>query len=225
MPAMSDLSTIAPTSAVDPPSTRRAGRPRREESSHLSDRILACALRSFCDYGFALTTIEGIASDCGTTRRSVLHRFPDKDTLLVAVAERQIHKAVAELHATLRYMDPDSMDALRDACRFLLSAALKPSTSAFYRMAINETQRIEALAAMMVWSSDEHERAFRRLILAAQNAGTFQRHSAATLATAVIGTFMSNPLNRLLMGDPLMRDELHVDTYFSQAWSVFLAAA
>jgi len=27
------------------------------------------------------------------------------------------------------------------------------------------------------------------------------------------------------MGDPLMRDELHIDIYFSEAWSVFLAAA
>ena len=219
------------TPAIDLPADvgseplRRAGRPRREESSQLSDRVLACAFRSFCNNGFALTTIEGIAADCGTTRRSIIHRFPDKDALLAAVAERHIHGAMDELHSMLRYDDPDPMSALRDACRFLLSVAMKPATAAFYRMAINETQRIETLASMMVWSSDEYERAFVRLILAAQNAGTFQRHSAPTLATAVIGTFMSNPLNRLLMGDPLMRDELHIDIYFSEAWSVFLAAA
>ena len=222
---MSDASAIALSPVDEPAPSRRAGLPRREESGQLSDRVLACAFRSFCDHGFALTTIERIAADCGTTRRSVVHRFPDKDSLLVAVAERHIHQAMAELHAVLRYTDPDPMDALRDGCRYLLSVAMKPSTAAFYRMAINETQRIEALATIMVWSSDEYERAFLRLLIAAQNAGTFHRHSASTLATAVVGTFMSNPLNRLLMGDPLMRDELHIETYFSQAWSVFLAAA
>jgi len=221
---MYDTPAIVLPSVDEQSRQRRAGRPRREESSQLSDKVLDCAFRSFCENGFAQTTIEGIAADCGTTRRTVLHRYPDKDALLVAVASRHIYAAMDELHATLRYADPNAMEALRDGCRYLLSAALN-STPAFYRMAINEAQRIKDLSVMMVWSSDEYERAFVRLILAAQNAGTFQRHSAATLATAVIGTFMSNPLNRLLMGDPLMRDELHVDTYFSQAWSVFLAAA
>lgn len=224
MATMPDHSAIMLSPVDEPERSRRAGRPRREESSQLSDRVLACAFRSFCENGFAQTTIEGVAADCGTTRRSVIHRFPDKDALLIAVAEREIHAAIEELHATLRYADPDPMEALRDGCRYLLSVAINRAP-AFYRMAINETQRIKDLSKIMVWSSDEYERAFVRLILAAQNAGTFQRHSASTLATAVIGTFMSNPLNRLLMGDPLMHDELHLDIYFSQAWSVFLAAA
>jgi len=222
---MPDTSAIALSPVAETSPARRAGRPRREESDQLSDRVLACAFRSFCEYGFALTTIERVAADCGTTRRSVVHRFPDKDALLVAVAERHINEAIAELHAVIRYTDAEPMDALRDGCRYLLAVAMKPSTAAFYRMAINETQRIKALATIMVWSSDEYERAFLRLLLAAQNAGSFQRHSASTLATTVVGTFMSNPLNRLLMGDPLMGDELHIETYFSQAWSVFLAAA
>ena len=221
---MHDVSAIVLPPIIEAQRPRRAGRPRREESSQLSDKVLDCAFHSFCENGFALTTIEGIAADCGTTRRSVLHRFRDKDALLIAVARRHIHAAMDELHATLRYADPNPMEALRDGCRYLLSVALN-STAAFYRMAINEAQRIKDLSIMMVWSSDEYERAFVRLILAAQNAGTFQRHSASTLATAVVGTFMSNPLNRVLMGDPLMRDELNIDIYFSQSWSVFLAAA
>ncbi len=186
---------------------------------------MACALRSFCDYGFAQTTIERVAADCGTTRRSVLHRFPDKDSLLLAAGESHIEQSLAVLHASLRFADPEPMEALRDGCRQLLNLALRPATIAFFRVAINEAARIPALSARLIWSSDEFERAYQRLLLSAQDAGTFQRHSASTLATALVGTFLSNPLNRAALGDPLLREEHHVEIYFSQAWSVFLAAA
>ena len=51
---MPDHSAIMLSPVDEPERSRRAGRPRREESSQLSDRVLACAFRSFCENGLPL---------------------------------------------------------------------------------------------------------------------------------------------------------------------------
>src|SRR3546814_7425963 len=60
------------TNASAPPRTsRRSGRPSREEADLLDEQIMEAARLSFTAVGFSATTIERVASQSGTTPRSV----------------------------------------------------------------------------------------------------------------------------------------------------------
>ncbi len=210
---------------MEVPGVRRSGRPTREEAAILNQTIVEVALRSFLDEGFDATTIERVATQAGTTRRSVLHRYSSKDSLLTAAAEYYFVKLRAEVLGQLDADSADPMDALRRGCRLLYANVLKPDATAFNRLIMHQAYRIPELSERSISMSDELERGYARLILNAQAAGIFERHSARSLSRVVIGVFASNPLNRAVLGDPAFLRPDDADVYFSEAWSVFLAAA
>src|SRR3546814_9977291 len=88
------------TNASAPPRTsRRSGRPSREEADLLDEQIMEAARLSFTAVGFSATTIERVASQSGTTPRSVMHRFADKDALLYAAVDRRSEEHTSELQS------------------------------------------------------------------------------------------------------------------------------
>jgi AcrR family transcriptional regulator len=66
---------------------RRAGRPTMQDSRRLNAKGFEAAFHVFAQEGYAGATIEQIAAEAGTTRRSVSHRFPDKEALLLVVVD------------------------------------------------------------------------------------------------------------------------------------------
>src|SRR3546814_13335877 len=88
------------TNASAPPRTsRRSGRPSREEADLLDEQIMEAARLSFTAVGFSATTIERVASPSGTTPRSVMPRFADKDALLSGVVDRWLSARLAVILA------------------------------------------------------------------------------------------------------------------------------
>ena len=69
------------------PSTRRMRATARSEAA--KERVLESALRAIAANGFQASSLAGIAADAGLTTAGLLHHFPSKEQLLVAVlAER-----------------------------------------------------------------------------------------------------------------------------------------
>ena len=212
--------TPEPEVSEEIPRRRRVGRPSRADAEKLDQRILEAAHRSFIDRGFNLTTIEKIAADCGTTRRSVTHRFADKDVILVAVAERW---AIATLENIMAWDGASSepLDVFRKVCRKLLSMATAPAEAALYGVFLGEVARIPELTEVLISNNDRLAVEIERILLRAQEAGLFKQYSAATIATSAIGIMVSNPLNRAMVGDPQFRSDHQIDLYFSTMWAIF----
>ncbi|HXG41005.1 MAG TPA: helix-turn-helix domain-containing protein [Candidatus Limnocylindrales bacterium] len=61
------------------------------------DRIVAAAVRAFCERGYHGTTIQDIVRESGLSVGAIYSHFTSKDELFVAASERSIGAAMAEL--------------------------------------------------------------------------------------------------------------------------------
>jgi TetR/AcrR family transcriptional regulator, mexJK operon transcriptional repressor len=126
----------------------RGGRPSRQQSAQLADRILDVAEKLFLSHGFGATSIEAVAKQAGISKRTFYHRFPGKERLFEAVVRRLIERWLPPFDTGL-LSPPDLADALRDAAEYMLRIALTPEALALHRLVIHEAQRFPSLARIM----------------------------------------------------------------------------
>jgi TetR/AcrR family transcriptional regulator, mexJK operon transcriptional repressor len=126
----------------------RGGRPSRQQSALLADRILDVAEKLFLGHGFGATSIEAVAKHAGISKRTFYHRFSGKERLFEAVVRRLIERWMPPFDAGL-LSPPDLADALRDAGEHMLRIALTPEALALHRLVIHEAQRFPNLARIM----------------------------------------------------------------------------
>jgi AcrR family transcriptional regulator len=205
--------------------SRRAGRPSLEEAEKIRKAILDAAQTLFLSLGYAEATIDGIALLAQTTRRSVVHRFPAKEDLLVAAVERKIAEMLEVMIVPEPESDEDLLDALRGAFQRLLNKVLEPRTLGYLRLMMNEVVRFPQIGEMIIAWNEALVASYVRLILRAQDAGYFRRFNAKTIAHMGIGVMLSNPANRGIFGDETFHSEHSIDLYFSEMWAVFLTMA
>ena len=202
---------------------RQRGRPSRQQAVRLDAEILRVALRSFLDFGFDSTTIEQIAAEVGTTRRTVSHRYPTKEALFLASATLFVNgHAVAPIG---QEGPSDPLESLRFACRHMLMQATSAETVAFYRMCVTETERIAPVSRLILNWDERNLAILEKLVLNAQRAGLYQGFGAATIATLATGVMGSNPLNRALLGDLAFTNMSDVEAYFNRMWPTVSALA
>ncbi|MFB7737319.1 TetR family transcriptional regulator [Streptomyces sp. NPDC056112] len=67
--------------------TRRRGRPRREEAADTRDRILTVAREEFSERGYEKTSVRGIAKAAGVDSALVHHYFGTKEQVFEAAIE------------------------------------------------------------------------------------------------------------------------------------------
>ena len=200
-------------------SERRAGRPTSEETGRLNEVIIEAAFRVFVREGFGGASIEQIAQESRTTRRSVLNRFPDKESLMLAVVDMRVRRLHTRLDLTEAELAAKPVDTLKEACRRMLEIAVDPDGMDFYRLCLAHTAKFpEITTATMRWNdrwADDLEGLIRR----AQRTGAFEGRDPAMLATGLIGAFISNPVNRAALGDQQFRDPAGLRRYFDGMWS------
>jgi AcrR family transcriptional regulator len=126
----------------------RGGRPSRQQSAQLADRILDVAEKLFLGHGFGATSIEAVAKHAGISKRTFYHRFPGKERLFEAVVRRLIERWLPPLDATL-LSSPDLADGLRRTAEQMLRIALTPDALALHRLVIHEAERFPGLARIM----------------------------------------------------------------------------
>jgi AcrR family transcriptional regulator len=187
----------------------QGGRPSRQESAQLSDRILDVATALFLGDGFGATSIEAVSKRAGVSKRTFYHRFSGKEALFEAVVRRMIERWTPPFDTAL--LDAPSLaTALRRTAEHMLKVALTPEALALHRMVIAEARRFPELARIL------HElgaaAAIERL------AGEFERRIAAGEIRQIDSRFAAEqfilmvatgPQRRALgLGAPLGRAEL-----------------
>ncbi|MCY9787717.1 TetR/AcrR family transcriptional regulator [Nocardiopsis sp. EMB25] len=78
----------------DPPAHRGRGRPR---ATRRRDQILDAALAEFGESGFQGASLAAVARRVGLSQQGLLHHFPSKEALLIAVLARRDEVDVREL--------------------------------------------------------------------------------------------------------------------------------
>ena len=141
-----------PYAAASPESaaavSRRGGRPSREASEQLGERILDAATELFLNHGYGATSIEAVAQRVRISKRTFYHRFDDKAALFAAVVNRIIKRLRPP--ANIPLLDAaDFQELLRRLASIILRAALSPHAIALHRLIVAESARFPKLATVV----------------------------------------------------------------------------
>jgi AcrR family transcriptional regulator len=201
-------------------SERRAGRPTSAATERLNEKIVQAAFTVFVREGFAGATIEQIAQESRTTRRSVLSRFRDKETLLFAVVDVWLWRLRRAMLPSEAVLSAKPLDALKDTCRQMLQSIVSEESVDFYRLCIAQAPKFPKISAAFIRVNDQLAEDLEILVQRAQRTGAFPGRDPAMMATCLIGVFISNPVNRTTIGDPHFRDPPMLQAYFDGLWEL-----
>jgi len=134
----------------------RGGRPSRDDSRLLSDRLLDVATDLLLEHGYGSTSIEAIVSRAGVSKRTFYHRFDDKQALMAAVVARLVDSLRPPSSVPL--VEGSSLEAiLLRLGGLILHAALSPKALALHRLIVAEAQRFPDLAQAVAQSGGRQE--------------------------------------------------------------------
>ena len=199
----------------------RGGRPSRQQSVQLSDRILDVATVLFLGHGFGATSIEAVAKRAGISKRTFYHRFRGKEMLFEAVVRRLIEKWLPPLDVALLEV-PSLAESLRRVAEYMLKVALTPEALALHRMVIAEARLFPQLARIMheLGAASGIERVARHLDRRIE-AGELPPINTRFAAEQFILMTVTGPQRRALgLGQPLPAAEL--SQWISATVSLFL---
>lgn len=125
--------------------TGTGGRPTKEAARRRDERILRTARQAFLERGYSATTLEAIARDAGTAKKTVYRQFGDKAALFVAVVSRLADEWAREVSAIGR--DEGGLEAiLRRLALRMIEASSGPQSVALHRAVIAEAVHFPELA-------------------------------------------------------------------------------
>src|SRR3712207_344776 len=105
----------------------RPRRTQRERSEATTSQLLAAARTLFARDGYAATSLESIARECGLTKGAFFHHFNDKAELFAAVyenEERKLGEAMTKSYLGKR----DPWAGYAASAKAFLEAAFDPGT-------------------------------------------------------------------------------------------------
>lgn len=126
---------------------RKQGRPSGEALAVLNEHLLDAAERLFLAQGFAATSMDQIACEARSSKRTIYHRYPSKPILFKAVGERAVTRFVeggenephgATIEARLEHL------ALG-----LIDFTLRPNVLALMRIVMAEALRFTDVALFL----------------------------------------------------------------------------
>lgn len=125
-------------------------KPRQQRACATWDAILEAAAQLFGEQGYVATTTNKIAERAGVSIGSLYQYFPNKDALLVALAEQHLEDTAAELQKTfaeLHRLQPE----LEQTVRRLVEAtvALHAHDPQMHRLLFDLTPRTPETAARL----------------------------------------------------------------------------
>src|SRR5262245_34483392 len=121
------------------PHTR--GRPRQLDDAERRERLIAAAEHVFVEFGYAASSMDGIARRAGMSKKTIYQVFETKQSLFAAVIDsrRDALAAMIESERSDDTQPPD--DVLRRYLRQIARFILAPRQAALYRLAVTESQR------------------------------------------------------------------------------------
>jgi len=131
--------------AVLPARAPAGGRPTRKEAARRLERVLSIAQRHFLTSGYGATSVEAIARDAGTAKKTLYHHFGGKAGLFTTVMEALRRSWIVELE-NLTLMSREPACVLEAVALRLLDAGTRPKMIELHRLFLTEAQRFPELA-------------------------------------------------------------------------------
>lgn len=203
--------------------TRRTGRPSRDEADRISTTVIETAARLFAERGYAATSIAAIASEARVGKHTIYRRYPDKSDLFRAVVHRLADQVlagdVADQPAELSHLDQ-----LHALVHRAAHAAVSPQMLAMYRMSVAEGQHFPELAAIALRVEDDRFIGhLAELIAGAQAAGDLAPGDPAFIARFLVAGVTGYLFEYCLAGHDVPPED--VETHVERSWRLFLHGA
>jgi AcrR family transcriptional regulator len=110
---------------------------------------MSAATRVFLREGYALASIDKVASEAGISTRTIYERFKNKADLLAAVITQLVDRDLATAFATPDLDRLAPKEALTVIAQTITGRACDPDSAALFRIVAAEAQRFPELAAKM----------------------------------------------------------------------------
>ena len=202
---------------------RRGGRPSREASALLGDRILEVATELFLDLGYGATSIEQIVARARISKRTFYYRFPDKAALFAAVV-RRIADGLRPPAVAGLFVGGSLEEVLTRLAEAILRAVLHPQALALHRVILAESGRFPELAEVVANRSAGREAIERIGALLQRDVTTrgLSLDASHFAATQFLQMVIASPQRRALgIGIPMTAAEL--DVWARQSITLFLS--
>lgn len=131
--------------AMTESATHPGGRPSRNEAARRRRHALDVAHRLFLERGYSATSLEAIARESGTAKKTLYRHFGDKGGLFGAVIRQRTNDWLESLSDLLAHDCPPEQ-ALRAVARQVVEASTRPQAVAVQRLVFTEAPRFPELA-------------------------------------------------------------------------------
>lgn len=204
------------------------GRPRGKLAARDDNmaRIIDTAAGLFAAQGFAGTSMEQVASACQSGKDTIYRRFPSKLALFGAVLEHAHARWMTELNRFVEKLpkDGDALDRLKRVARWFLEVNLDPQLVAFKRISITESFVFSGKVQPGA-QDDPFMKLLMSYVAAAQDDGQIASGDRWFIATQLVHSIVSLPLNETLVGSTAYATKSVRDRHFKKAWELFLSGA
>jgi AcrR family transcriptional regulator len=124
--------------------------PRQQRSRATWEAILDASAQVFGQLGYAATTTNKVAERAGVSIGSLYQYFPDKDALLMALAERHLNEGTAVLVDVFVSLQQDRPDLEGTLTRLIDAVvALHRRDPATHRLLFDQTPRTPEMASRL----------------------------------------------------------------------------
>ena len=199
----------------------RGGRPTKQAAEELGQRILDTAARLFSSQGFAATTMEQVAAECGAGKDTIYRRYPSKAALFTALMDQLRAGVVAEIDEAMGEDGPP-LERLRTYARTLLSINMRSELLALNRVALAEAVPAGGVGTPTT-AEDPFMVRFAELVRSAQAEGLAVTGDPLFIADQLLYATSIKPMIRAMLGDTQFTDLAAQDLYFDQAWDLVMA--
>ncbi len=195
----------------------RPGRPPRDMRHAAAERIIEAATALFATRGFAGTSMEQVALQCGAGKDTVYRRFPSKVALFEAVVEHAHARAVARLtdHPPI---EGSALERLRALMRELLHINMEGDLIAFKRITFSETVVFEKKTPIPPQPDPIMDRLIAT-VREAQKDGVIVEGDAASIASHLIHCLVALPTSVAMLGGDEFVDARAIDAHFDKTWA------
>lgn len=202
----------------------RTGRPPKDVSDGIFERILNTALSLFTTQGFTATSIEQVALACGSGKHTIYRRFESKSDLFSAVMEFQKQKFF-DLLIRIECKKENPLETLKESCRRLLELIVSAEIVDFYRMTISEADHIPKIASNLQCEESPSFLRILDLVISAQKSKNLNLIDPKFLTTQLLQIMTGYPLNEVLLGSKEFSSHSKRSKYFEKAWILFINGA
>lgn len=160
-------------------------RPVQRRSAETVDRILAAAARLFDEDGYRATTTNHVAEAAGISVGSLYQYFPNKDSLLVALAERHLAETAEVFGAHLADLAARE-PSIDEVTRSLVALALERNDSSqLHALLFTDAPRTPELVAQFDALTTAIATELARHLARSGRAGDLPERRAVLLVAAV----------------------------------------